>query len=451
MQLPSFDVEFTRSGEVFSAPQVDALLAAVPGLTDLFVVSHGWNNDMADARRLYDALFRSISDILDIGDGVVPGLANRRLGVLRVFWPSKKFTDEELIPGGGAASATKENDAALIQQLEALKTDPERLGGHDRNPVREVALTQAQQLVPKLETDASARREYVMLLRSILNPADAHADDGSEEFFSRDAEELFDGLKGNVVAPGATSGGGVTSVHGAPGAASGGAAGLKDLLEGVKAAARRLANFTTYYAMKERAGLVGRAGLAPVLQRVRDRKSDIRLHLIGHSFGGRLVTAAANTLPPNTPRVTLSLLQAAFSHNGLAEKFDEKRDGAFRSIIAQKRVSGPIIITHTKNDKAVGIAYPLASRISRDQAAALGDANDPYGGMGRNGAQRMKPGECVFGDLLAVGKQYALAPGKVFNLKADAFIADHGSVTGVQVAYAILNAARVADDAVALT
>ena len=445
MQLPAFDIEFTRSGEVFSAPQVEALLAAVPELTDLFVVSHGWNNDMADARALYDALFRNVSDILDAGEGVVPGLAGRRFGVLRVFWPSKKFTDEELIPGGGAASATKENDDALIRQLEALKTDPERLGGHDRNPVRDVALTRAQQLVPMLETDASARHEYVMLLRSILNPTDAHADDGSEEFFSRDTEELFAGLKDNVVAPGGTGIGGVSSVHGTPGGtAPGGAAGFKDLLEGVKAAARRLANFTTYYAMKERAGLVGRAALAPVLQRVRDRKSDIRLHLIGHSFGGRLVTAAANSLPPNTPRVSLALLQAAFSHNGLAEKFDEKHDGAFRSIIAQKRVSGPIIITHTKNDKAVGVAYPLASRLSRDQAAALGDANDPYGGMGRNGAQRMKPEECVFGELLAVGKPYELAPGKVFNLKADTFIADHGSVTGLQVAYAILNVARTA-------
>jgi len=87
--------------------------------------------------------------------------------------------------------------------------------------------------------------------------------------------------------------------------------------------------------------------------------------------------------------VSVSLLQAAFSHNGLSGGFGDggKDKGFFRAIIDHKRVSGPIIITHTKNDRAVGIAYPLASRIAGQNAAALGDQNDPYGGMGRNGAQ----------------------------------------------------------------
>lgn len=53
----------------------------------------------------------------------------------------------------------------------------------------------------------------------------------------------------------------------------------------------------------------------------------------------------------------------------------------------ERRVNGSIVITHTKNDLAVGVAYPLASRIARDNADALGDQIDPYGGMGRNGAQ----------------------------------------------------------------
>ena len=62
----------------------------------------------------------------------------------------------------------------------------------------------------------------------------------------------------------------------------------------------------------------------------------------------------------------MTLLQAAFSHNGFAVKFDHKHDGAFRTVLGEKRVAGPVLITHTKNDKAVGIAYPLASRIARD-------------------------------------------------------------------------------------
>jgi hypothetical protein len=53
-------------------------------------------------------------------------------------------------------------------------------------------------------------------------------------------------------------------------------------------------------------------------------------------------------------------LQAAFSHNGFAVKFDGTHDGDFRTVLGDKRISGPILITHTKNDNAVGIAHPLA-------------------------------------------------------------------------------------------
>ena len=101
------------------------------------------------------------------------------------------------------------------------------------------------------------------------------------------------------------------------------------------------------------------------------------------------------------------------------------------------------MITHTKNDRAVGIAYPLASRISRQQASALGDQNDPYGGMGRNGAQHTPEVDAdAVSELLAVGRVYAFAPGRVYNLRADQFISSHSDVTGPQVAYAVLNAVR---------
>jgi pimeloyl-ACP methyl ester carboxylesterase len=222
---------------------------------------------------------------------------------------------------------------------------------------------------------------------------------------------------------------------------TGGAAGVADLVSGVKAAARRIANFATYNEMKQRAGIVGATGVASLIDAIRDRQKSVKIHLVGHSFGGRLVTAASNALPRGTPLVSVSLLQAAFSHNGLATKYDGEHDGAFHALVAEQRASGPIIITHTKNDRAVGVAYPLASRISRDQASALGDKDDPYGGMGRNGAQKMGP-ETTDGTLLRPGRPYAFASGKVYNLNADETIANHGDVANEPVAYAVLNAAK---------
>lgn len=194
--------------------------------------------------------------------------------------------------------------------------------------------------------------------------------------------------------------------------------------------------------MKSRAGTVGKGGVATTLARVRERHKDLPIHLVGHSFGGRLVTAAAASLPHRETPVTMTLLQAAFSHNGLAEKFDGKKNGAFRTVIADKRISGPIVVTHTKNDRAVGIAYPLASRIAFDNAAALGDQNDPYGGMGRNGAQHtneVSSDESVLRQPGA-GQGYAFKPGSVYNLNSDEIIKGHSDVTGRAVANAVMHA-----------
>jgi hypothetical protein len=434
MSFEHYDLEFTKDGHVHDNQQMAKIMDNMSRLSDMIIIAHGWNNDTDEARKLYDDLFASVTQVL--GTGVVGGLEARKFGVVRVFWPSKRFADEELIPGGGAASATRENDDALIRLLDEMKRDPQRLGGKDVNSVRESNVNELKKLVPQLESDANARREYIFRLRSILDPSEAHIDDGSEEFFTLDPEKIFAGLTLPVVAPVAQgSGGGATSM-------TGGAAGLGDMLSGIKAAARRIANFTTYYEMKQRAGTVGRIGVAPLIRRLRASKGNLRLHLIGHSFGGRLVTTAADGLPANTEAVSLSLLQAAYSHNGLAEKFDGTHNGAFRQLLTEKRISGPILITHTKNDRAVGVAYPLASRISRDQASALGDQNDPFGGMGRNGAQHTPEAEEPGGDLQAVGRPYQFASGKVYNLRADSFVRDHNDVTGHQIAYALLNAAK---------
>lgn len=438
MSFPTFNLEFTKDGHVFDQNQVTEILNNVDRFSDLLVMSHGWNNDMLEARELYDKLSESIVKVLPH----VPGLQGRQFAVLRVFWPSKRFADEELIPGGGAASATQESDDALICLLEEMKRDPERLpeelGDSDPDLERSAILVRVQALIPQLETDQNAQREFVEELRKLFPIPPTDVDDGTDELFNQDPVILFDSLKEPVKAPVGSRKGGATSISD-----TGGAAGLGDLVTGTKAAARRIANLFTYSTMKERAGAVGRKGLCPVLVQLRERKEKLKLHLVGHSFGGRLVTAAALALSPETPDVSLTLLQAAYSHNGLAENFDEEgNDGVFRPLISDKRASGPIVITHTHNDQAVGIAYPLASRISRDQASALGDKDDPYGGMGRNGAQHTREAEGKEEDMHGVGKPYDFQKGSVYNLKADDFIENHGDVTGFQVAYALLHAVK---------
>jgi pimeloyl-ACP methyl ester carboxylesterase len=196
------------------------------------------------------------------------------------------------------------------------------------------------------------------------------------------------------------------------------------LLTGIE----RLLNFATYYEMKDRAGLIGREGLNPFLARLQAQSpSNLRLHLIGHSFGGRLVTAAADG--PNPLRLdTLILLQAAYSHNGLAENFDGRgKNGFFHRVLRDRKISGPILITHSKNDEALSLAYPLASRLNGDDAAAIGLPSDLYGGMGANGARGVNALEAKLYD------PYDLSH-PVVNLNGDAIIQSHGDVARPETA-----------------
>ncbi len=181
------------------------------------------------------------------------------------------------------------------------------------------------------------------------------------------------------------------------------------------------AELASYYLMKERAGEIG-AAFAIDLSRIARYLPNTRIHLAGHSFGARLVTSAVHATGSDeqAPFVqSLSLIQAAFSQFSLAP------EGAFRDVLARRLVRGPILITHSKHDSAVGQAYPIASRLKGQNASSLGDASDPFGGLGRNGAQHLTPAECIhlnLGDLQSL-RAYLNHP--VVNLNADRVILGH--------------------------
>jgi len=432
--LPFFPLEITKDGQLFSAEQRSAIRNAISQtdaskLTDVFVISHGWNNDMADARNLYDGLFNSISALIPKH----ASLANRKFAIVGVFWPSKKFADSELIPSGGAAGigdgGADLSSSVVKQKLESLK------GTFDVPDA--AALDRAKALIDGIENSPAQQKEFVDIIRALVPKTSSDAADGaSDKFLSHPAGEVLKTLSvPPMSAPPPSGGGGGALGLDDP---AGGAASLGVFFSGVKAAASRLLNLATYFQMKERAGVVGKA-LNEMLASMRQLRPDLRIHLIGHSFGARVVTAAVDG-PVGVRPASLALLQGAFSHNGFTEKFDGRADGFFRKVISQSKVDGPIFATHTVNDKAVGIAYALASRFSNDQATDFGDESDVFGGLGRNGAVKMKPGEFVTGTLLAETAAYQFAAKKVHNLRADAFISGHSDIEGPQVANAILYA-----------
>ena len=434
--FPYLPVEFTKDGDVYKQPQVDAVLElvgqpALAGVTDLFVISHGWNNDIPEAEGLYSSIFDKVNEVLAQANPVCVTVRARRAAVVGILWPSKKFDEASLIAGGAAAMSTK-GPADVTKSIELLTS-------FVATPDARKSLKRASALVPKLADSIDSRDEFVRIVRAYM-PHDVNSEEPviPEDLFTLDGDQLLQRLS--------------RPVHdGKPGGGSGGgAAGFGDWIGKAVDGAKNLVNLVTYYQMKNRAGVVGEKGAYDLLRQIRaarpaDGPNLLRLHLIGHSFGCRLVTAATAG-PANAPPLpvdSLTLLQAAFSHFGFAQAYDGTHDGYFRRVVTDPaRVRGPIVITFTSKDKAVGLAYPIASRIARQIAAAMGDANDPYGGLGRNGAQKTPGAETV--TLGKVGTAYAFAMRGIYNLDSNAVIGGHSDLAHPEVAYAIVSAVAAA-------
>lgn len=432
--IPYSTAEFDKKGALIKAPSVPA------DTTDLIVVSHGWNNDRQAAETLYRKLFENFAD-LTAQDADIQA---RTIAIVGVIWPSKKFDElmtesSALSPqAGGAAAAGGHVNKAASQAAMHAAIDRAAPLFDDADAAEKIAAL--HNLIPQLEDDTDIQQEFVETLRKLVEPtgldaAEHSSNDGSVIFFEDSADVVFERAAQEPVAVPAAEDSDAANDEGA-------AAGLiGDLFSGATRAVTSLLNLTTYYEMKKRAGTVGKNGVAPLIDRLAAKLGKLnRIHLVGHSFGGRLVTAAAANAVTDKIH-SLVLLQAAFSHNG----FSKTQNGFFRSMVDNQRVKGPIVVTHTRNDTAVGRAYPLASRISGVNAASLGDANDVFGGIGSNGAQRMEDGEVVgaINALLPSGQAYAWQPGKFHNLESSAFIVDpnggdaHGFVYVPQVAWAI--------------
>jgi hypothetical protein len=432
--IPYVAAHFDKDGTALNKQDV-----AVPaGTTDLIVASHGWNNTQEQAEQLYTDLFSNFAAVAS------DQLQKKSIAVIGVIWPSTKFTDvveaavAEQARGGGAGFGTSSAaaDETIKAKLDVIATM------FDKKAAKKI--TAAKKQIAKLESDLAARRKFVDELRSLLDDSAAHEEDNSALFFKLDGSVMLEKLKmpTPLVSSTGAGGGGAASLGARPTITStGGAAGLGDFFSGIKAGAIRFLNYLAYYEMKKRAGTVGRKGVGPMLDGLADKVQ--RIHLVGHSFGGRVVTAAA--VASITDKLqSMSLLQTAFSHNG----FSKSMKGGFRSVVDNHRIKGPILVTYTPNDRAVGIAYPVASRLSGTVASAFGDANDKFGGLGRNGAQKMEQGEVVPGvdRLLPVGGSYTWQFERFHNLESSKYIIDpnggdaHGFVTGKEVAWAISRA-----------
>ena len=410
---PHWEIGFDEHGKADQG-EVDALLAELPGkdLTDLFVFAHGWNNDRRQARRLYQLYFQQVPGLLGRGGGEAA-----RVGTLGVVWPSKRWADEPEPTGDGggggaaglgdaaAATAPPADDTALVEDLkDVFEGDQQRQ-----------ALDELARLLEERPEDPAALARFQTLMGELAGAPDAEAageDQGELALLDDDPEEVFGRFADAV-----------------PQRGEGGAAGIGDafgrLWDGAKEALRQL----TYFEMKKRAGVVGKQGLGPLLGRIHQADPELRIHLLGHSFGARLVSFALAGLPDGagSPVKSLYLLQGAFSHFAFADALpmDRSRGGALKGMAA--RVDGPLVASFTVHDLAVGKLYPLAALSSRDDAAGLEDRLFRWGGIGHDGAQAV---DATVTTLGPVGTGYPFQKGRFVNLDGNAIINRGGPPSG---------------------
>lgn len=444
-QFVHIEAHFDKQGQDLDEDPATALLTALnlvenSSISDLLVLCHGWNNNAEQARDFYNQLLHSLSA------ATLTERLSDTMAVIAVYWPSKQFDFERRRRSGGAAGGGAANVSAGHRNADHATVIAAL------NDLRDLAETDAQQnsievaraMVPELDDLRSARDAFVATLLPLLRDQDSgDPGDGPEPLLMQlTGREVLDKL-GRPLPPRPIAQG---EQHRSAEPSTGGAAG--GVAAGAQRGALSFVNLLTFWKMKARAGTVGRSGVAPLLDRIARAQDDLHqplhMHLAGHSFGARLATAAAMAVDEQTPLASLNLLQGAFSHHSFARDVggdrERPRSGAFRDVIEHAKVQGPILATHTRNDRAVGLAYPLAARLSRDDAAALGDADSRFGGLGSNGAVRTS--EATFLELGPAGTHYPFQPNRIFNLQADNFVSSHSDVTGPEVANALLAAMR---------
>jgi len=430
--LPFWELTFDADGDQDTRSR-DAFLAGVgdTGITDLIVFSHGWNTAPGAAHALYQRFFGLLAAQLNR----VPADRPVTVGLAGVIWPAQRWSDEPIpdFPAaaarpGGAASLSEASDATAAEPASAA-LDSETLATLKALfPAATGPLDTMADILGNGTPGADAITTFYDALAAFSQLAAVPGDDGEGDpatpapgegqprMLRDEPTQLFERYRDVLQTGGVTFPGGD------------GQAGIGDSLRGILHGAKEALRQATYWQMKNRAGVVGQRGLGPLLGRLSTTR--VRVHLVGHSFGARLVSFALAGLPSGqTPVRAVTLLEGAFSHFAFANPlpFDAGRKGALAGMLA--RINGPLVVCFSSHDSAVGTFYPLASLAARDDSAAATDALFRWGGMGADGAQG------VSARLDGIqpadpGTTYRFTPGQALNVDASEVVCTGGPPSG---------------------
>lgn len=398
--------------------------------TDVFLFSHGWNNTWDNATSSYAAFMTGYAGMVRDRGLVYPRPFHPLL--VGIYWPSIEFIRaDELPPQVRDLEATNggEPDLAIAQERPPLafvaagvpaahRQQFSALAERDRLTGAE-ALEMARLLLPTYQEKASGPREIpsaggaitaealVEMWRQTLSPAPPDDETQDEGEAARVAGDR--GLMANVLSfdP-------------------------RDILRAV-----------TLLKMKDRAGVVGAQGVGPLLADLLAANPAARLHLLGHSYGCRVMLSALCAQPLSRKVNSALLLQPAVSCFCFAgDVLGTGQPGGFREAMA--RVEQAILATFSRRDLPLHDFFHLAVRRPGDVGEVGGDRGlesppDSHAALGGYGPVGCA-GECDDMAMPGPGAGYSLPDGvRVVGLDGSTYISGHSDISNEATWWALYN------------
>ena len=435
-------LDFDAKGALEKQAQLDELLREAANATDVVFIAHGFRNNEQDATGWYTKFLETFQANA-AREEFKNNLDQRKWLVAGVYWPSKALPEG---PSGDGTAQSLDDETVQEQiiraQLDDLKSSLADAGAKAK-------VEEAIALLPQLGNDNAAQNQFVDKLLSVAQGESADENEGLTFIRSLDGTEVLDRLSARrrrrQVETADEGSGMAVAAAPAPSDEEGATQGLGTFFGGLFGKVGKLINLTTWYVMKDRAGLVGLNGCAKAVRELKKKHPNVRVHLVGHSLGGRLMAACAKALgeSPIAQPDSLTLLQAAFSHYGFSKAKEKRGEGFFRVVMEKRVVKGPLVATFSSLDSVVGTVYSTASMLARDNTQKFGDKNSQFGGIGANGAQDMDAAEVLTETLHAAGTPYPnmAKTGLVLCLDgSDNLITSHGDITNPNVTYAFASA-----------
>ncbi|MBB3753738.1 hypothetical protein FHT44_006260 [Mycolicibacterium sp. BK634] len=423
-RAPFYVIPFDKEGTCVGPRTRQRLLGDATTASDIFLFSHGWNNTWPTALNRYNEFITAYLAVRQHITGPPrPGYAPVLAGV---FWPSAVLVGaDEQAP-----------QIAAAPDLGALAPDTQDLLELTANLSSELT-ARASELLTKDRVNEQEALEAARLLTKALGKAPDEL--GQAE---PDATELLDIARQLSQSANQSVSRRVGGLADTGGAAEPEVAALSDLLD-----PRQLIRAATVLMMKDRAGRVGATGVSQTLLALRAANPDAHIHLIGHSYGAKVVLSAL-CAPSAADSVTVNsvlLLQAAtscycFAPAGAIPGSDLA--GGYSH--APARTAKPIMSTFSKKDVPLTRLFHLAARRDRDlgepEIASESPVPSRYAALGGYGPQGVAsttvdaafpPTDYTFG-----------ADPKIVGVRSDEVISGHGDVANPATAWMLLSQVR---------